>query len=115
MYKENAKTPKNRANESNSFRKKAKTLKIALVGITLLLVIGTILIFTSRSGSSETSNTENDGTVVPFLPVWIALIASTGTNAKLQPKDAKQKSILIAIMVLTILATLGTIILMLLR
>ncbi len=107
--------PDNKAEEFNTTSKKAVMLKIAVVGIILLLVIGTILIFTSRSGSSETTTTDDDNSVVPFVPVWIALIASTGTNAKLQPKNAKQKSILIAIMVLTILATIGTIVFMLLR
>ena len=90
-------------------------LKLIIVGITILLITGVVLIFISNKGSSETSSTDNDNSVVPFLPVWIALIASTGTNARLQPKDAKQKSILIALMVLTILATIGTIVVMFLR
>jgi len=99
--------------QTNKKEKNRKLILGIIVGITALLVVGTIVL--KETGIRTGGNDDNDSSfpIAVFIPIWIALIPALKKNKK--PVTPKRKKILIAIVILTVLLVIGTALFIFLR
>ncbi|NQU77936.1 hypothetical protein HQ544_04550 [Candidatus Falkowbacteria bacterium] len=94
--------------------KKRKIILAIILGLTVLMVIGTIVF--KETGIRTGGGSGNDDSGFPFFvlfPIWIALIPALKKNKK--PVSPNRKKVLIAIVILTVLLVLGTALFVFLR